>query len=584
MKVWWILFSCLLLLCHPSLAQENETASPSSLMAPTPSPSTAALEIGAPTAMPVDVNVNGNNDTSVATDMPVNDNTSTATASPTLRFSIPPTAAPLAVSPTEVPTSISAPTVPTMILVPVVAFVPLEIRNTNSLLIGNTAKQYLSTTRAFLILKLPKIEFTDVIISRQSRQRLSRTLQAQEQRPRSLQALPLFVDLGVTGYRVLLNDESSPSEGLDFETELVDIFTTFEDEYVQALRSTGDPYFSAVNLAGIASKEDDVEPTGAPITAANDPDEEDPLFSLGAIIGVAVGGFVVLILLTLVYCRLFETKDASDTQTFSSEPTPVTGDVNSSQKKKWLRNSRAAQRETASTKERPLHSLQEQNSDLESQGMYSYAQCDSFMGGMQNNSIAGGDMSTMSYAYSLEPGIESSVIDGGYEPRGQRGVRSVPMEIPQISVKANKQASDPSLTSSNPDYDGQEASMMTGFDDTQISLAPSDLRLTESELAMLPSNLKSDSDDGAGTLITREVMAPAGKLGIVIDTTVDGPVVHHVNEGSALKGKLWPNDIIIAIDKVDTRAMSASAITSLMVKTAKQNRRLTVVGDLQHSN
>jgi C-terminal processing protease CtpA/Prc len=79
--------------------------------------------------------------------------------------------------------------------------------------------------------------------------------------------------------------------------------------------------------------------------------------------------------------------------------------------------------------------------------------------------------------------------------------------------------------------------------------------------------------------ITREVIAPPGKLGIVIDTTIQGPVVHKVNKNSPLQGILFPGDIITAIDATDTRSMTASAITALMVQTANQQRRLTVVTD-----
>lgn len=80
-------------------------------------------------------------------------------------------------------------------------------------------------------------------------------------------------------------------------------------------------------------------------------------------------------------------------------------------------------------------------------------------------------------------------------------------------------------------------------------------------------------------LFSRQVLAPPGKLGIVIDTTLEGPVVHKVNPGSALEGMLSAGDIIVAIDDVDTRAMSASAITALMVKTANQERQLTVLSE-----
>jgi C-terminal processing protease CtpA/Prc len=70
-----------------------------------------------------------------------------------------------------------------------------------------------------------------------------------------------------------------------------------------------------------------------------------------------------------------------------------------------------------------------------------------------------------------------------------------------------------------------------------------------------------------------------GKLGIVIDTTLEGPIVHKINPQSPLEGSLFPGDIIVAIDDVDTRAMSASAITALMVRTANLRRTLTVLSE-----
>jgi hypothetical protein len=63
----------------------------------------------------------------------------------------------------------------------------------------------------------------------------------------------------------------------------------------------------------------------------------------------------------------------------------------------------------------------------------------------------------------------------------------------------------------------------------------------------------------------------------VIDTTLDGPVIHRVNDNSPLKGYIFPGDIIVAVNNTDTRAMSAQAITSLMARTAQRRRMLTVL-------
>jgi hypothetical protein len=48
------------------------------------------------------------------------------------------------------------------------------------------------------------------------------------------------------------------------------------------------------------------------------------------------------------------------------------------------------------------------------------------------------------------------------------------------------------------------------------------------------------------------VLAPPGKLGIIIDTTVEGPVVHRVSVGSVMKLKLASGDIVTAINGVKT--------------------------------
>jgi C-terminal processing protease CtpA/Prc len=77
--------------------------------------------------------------------------------------------------------------------------------------------------------------------------------------------------------------------------------------------------------------------------------------------------------------------------------------------------------------------------------------------------------------------------------------------------------------------------------------------------------------------ISRVVQIPPGKLGVSIDTTIDGPVVRSVKSDSPLQGMIFPGDIIVAVDEEDTREMSGSAITSLMVRTAGNIRNLTVL-------
>jgi hypothetical protein len=94
------------------------------------------------------------------------------------------------------------------------------------------------------------------------------------------------------------------------------------------------------------------------------------------------------------------------------------------------------------------------------------------------------------------------------------------------------------------------------------------------------SSLEDDQSTQASArpnLVSRVIVAPSGKLGIIVDTTLEGPVVHVVNPKSPLQGIVEPGDIIVAIGDVDARAMSAADITALMIKTAGNERIFTIL-------
>ena len=102
---------------------------------------------------------------------------------------------------------------------------------------------------------------------------------------------------------------------------------------------------------------------------------------------------------------------------------------------------------------------------------------------------------------------------------------------------------------------------------------------------------------------TQKIKAPAGQLGLVIDTSVKGAIVHGIKRESPMQNLLFPGDIIVALDDVDMRALSVSilhlfqvyvfpcilnksvfsntfqapAIASLMIKTSSMPRTLTVL-------
>ena len=76
-----------------------------------------------------------------------------------------------------------------------------------------------------------------------------------------------------------------------------------------------------------------------------------------------------------------------------------------------------------------------------------------------------------------------------------------------------------------------------------------------------------------------DVYAPAGKLGVVIDTPDDGaPVVHAVKDTSPISDKVQVGDKLVAVDGEDVRAMTAIKVSKLISKkSTNPSRKLTLI-------
>jgi hypothetical protein len=79
------------------------------------------------------------------------------------------------------------------------------------------------------------------------------------------------------------------------------------------------------------------------------------------------------------------------------------------------------------------------------------------------------------------------------------------------------------------------------------------------------------------SIVCRDVRVPPGKLNVVIHSTNDGPAIYSVNEGSALANKVFPGDLITAVDSVDTRNLSAEQVLHLFVEKNDVERKMTVL-------
>jgi len=353
------------------------------------------------------------------------------------------------------------------------------------------------------------------------------------------------------------------------------------------------------------------------------------LLSQNAVIGVAIS-VVVLLMLVVVFIAyyFFIRKSKTDSSIYKEEEDDnvehpgqklcASHDNNSRNRRSELNSTIDSVAEENFPRKQALSfktSHDTNNDDIECQAMYSYNQSLGSMGSINTNGSIFKELSThshmsydkelsthshmsyydkelsthshMSYAYSLDPGIEASVLDGMMADFSNK-VNSDTMPIREIPLVGMSTKEETRVLSTQ---NREKSIAYDHFGNTNIEIATSDLKLTKSELQMLPSNLRSSDDEDDwdekvdddfqqcqidSKAITLKISAPTGKLGIVIDTSREGPIVHRVKKESQLSNKIFPGDIIISIDEVDTRAMSVSEVSALMVKTAKQNRTLVV--------
>lgn len=82
--------------------------------------------------------------------------------------------------------------------------------------------------------------------------------------------------------------------------------------------------------------------------------------------------------------------------------------------------------------------------------------------------------------------------------------------------------------------------------------------------------------EAAEELLT--VYAPAGKLGVVIDSPDNGaPTIHNVKVTSPIANKVQIGDRLVAVDDEDVRTMTALKVSKLISRKSSNSRKLTVI-------
>ena len=107
--------------------------------------------------------------------------------------------------------------------------------------------------------------------------------------------------------------------------------------------------------------------------------------------------------------------------------------------------------------------------------------------------------------------------------------------------------------------------------------ATEDSVLYDSNGDLKENNESSANSKDLSNIVCRDCFAPPGKLQIVIHSTKDGPAVHTVKDGSSLEGDIFPGDLIISVDNIDTRTFTAEEVMKMMASKGDKERKITVL-------
>lgn len=382
-------------------------------------------------------------------------------------------------------------------------------------------------------------------------------------RQRRLQSDSMQVDMLISGSFDPVPGLAETADDYSIGRVSRQFFTVQGDNFVQMLQETDNDedasYFASVtNVESVADPDDEANPAGTPESPGPAPTTGNgPGLAIGGIVAVALVGALVVALGAAFLVTSMRKRRRNNPSTRSRREKKASSKEKSSEKIKSKKSGSSkgssARQRSGSAPTSPEKALDDVPPPVLSIGgppseRGSIRRVDSDVNSDLQwgaESLIGAE-SNMSYAYSLEDGIrlspsgESSLgysigLDKDSE-HDSKGKSSIPAEIPNVSSSASKNDDDDDL-------------------DIDKSWTPN------------------------SSSIIREITAPAGKLGVVLNTSAKGPVVQSIAPGSPLEGMVWPGDVLISIDGMKTSKMSAASVTEYMSKNLFKPRNLTMMSD-----
>mmetsp|Transcript_8979 Transcript_8979/g.12740 ORF Transcript_8979/g.12740 Transcript_8979/m.12740 type:complete len:729 (+) Transcript_8979:201-2387(+) len=398
--------------------------------------------------------------------------------------------------------------------------------------------------------------------------------------------VPLLVSLEINGQFI-------PSKDEDMNPELgkicADIFDANQDIFVEQLRGieadTGLGYFSSVEAADVSTVE---QPT---VSGNSNRKKDGPpailFFGIGAAFGVAL--LIILVIALFAWDRTVVWKESSGSRGSRTLSAGSSGDTEENTPADYfdqasLAESGKVNQDSASSD--ATSSRSSKNVTIVYQGKNASPPDveDEWAGSIDTDysesmaarsfepeSLVASDASTRE---SRELQLLTSIQLAPRSPQGKQESRASTNQQSRSLVDAMVEESSEESNSIVDSYVSEGAAGTSSIISDQLQ--PTRIQSVFSAKSMY---------DGGGPVevVRKDVMAPPGKLGIVVDTSVNGPIVVRVKPGSPVLTLVDVGDIIVAINDVDTRALTADSISDLMVRSEHIKRKLSLISGIDAS-
>lgn len=336
-----------------------------------------------------------------------------------------------------------------------------------------------------------------------------------------------------------------------------------QEEYVATLRNVGVPRFEAID--GMTMEVDGRLITEEEVSNPMKPVDGVESNNMGAIIGGAVGGGVLLLAMALGVYYTKKKNGGGDVVLQSSKPV-----ASSPMKSVGTSDKLSVQLQASGGRPPPMPQAYGQRMSASPHAPSPPSPQQEYFGTIESRECEHDDVSTLGDPYFGEGAPDPEIAGPQADNTVAESAMSSEQEMYVFGVGRDRLMTGGSSSRMESTAGGGGGGTVGG-----PSMFGDDTALEDA--------YRTPGLDGPADLRRLRVVAPPGKLGIVVDNRMEGgqtqnlPVVHAIKDSSVLVGRVSVGDLLVSVDEVDCRGMSAAMVSRLISSRSENASRAFVL-------